>query len=337
MALKKGVLISSLGESPAVVTETVDALEREGVEIGLVVTIGTSDWKVELSEDVLSNEFKNYYGEQISYYPYRTKAQDLIEQADHIEFLREVAFQIRYYRSFANVYLSLAGGRKTMSAAMTIAAQIYGARALFHIIPLDKEIEELGNIEKLIKLPSEIQKEILHPPADRIKLVRLPIISLMPLLDDFLRVLKGEGTANQEAIDLLRESGMIDESLQPSPTGKILLEILEDVERLPPPSNLPPERRKVVIHDHGYGGKRDKVEKFAEKLKLFPWTIEVKTIPYKKSTKTGIRSVHDDGRIEVDLNLETFSAGLEIKTTARNKGETERLAKELKHFVSKLT
>jgi hypothetical protein len=55
------VLISSLGESPAVVTETVDALERgERIQIDQVVTIGTSDWAVELSKEALQEEFRHF-------------------------------------------------------------------------------------------------------------------------------------------------------------------------------------------------------------------------------------------------------------------------------------
>ena len=37
-----------------------------------------------------------------------------------------------------------AGGRKTMSALMTIAAQIYGARVLCHVVPLDEDLERQG-------------------------------------------------------------------------------------------------------------------------------------------------------------------------------------------------
>jgi hypothetical protein len=53
------VLISSLGESPAVVTETVDALCREeGKEIDLVITVGTSERTVDLSQQALREEFQ---------------------------------------------------------------------------------------------------------------------------------------------------------------------------------------------------------------------------------------------------------------------------------------
>ncbi len=122
------VLISSLGESPAVVTETVDALEREEkIEIDQVITIGTSEWSVDLSQDVLRQEFKCFQGAQIAYIPNQISAKDLLSEEAHLEFLDTVATNLKAYQ-FANKYLSLAGGRKTMSAIMTIAAQIYGAK-----------------------------------------------------------------------------------------------------------------------------------------------------------------------------------------------------------------
>ena len=43
---KKNVLLSSLGLSPAVITETIDALEHTGLQIDTVVLLSTSNEKI---------------------------------------------------------------------------------------------------------------------------------------------------------------------------------------------------------------------------------------------------------------------------------------------------
>lgn len=228
------VLISSLGESPAVVTETVDALEREErIQIHQVVTVGTSEWSVRLSQDVLQDEFHQFDNGRIVCIPCQINAADLLSEEDHLEFLTEVAKNLRAFQ-FAEIYLSLAGGRKTMSAVMTIAAQVYGAKMLCHVVPLDKELERLGEVSTWSNLPREEQHGILHPPADKVRLVRLPFISLFPWLDDIVRGLKGQSPSRPEVRTLLEQSRLWQEG-QATDAGKMMLRVLETVEALPAP------------------------------------------------------------------------------------------------------
>lgn len=273
------VLLSSLGESPAVVTETVDALEREEhIRIDRVVTIRTSEWSVELSQEALQEEFMCFEGGRITYLPMQVKAADLLNESAHLEFLHAVATQLRMYR-FADTYLSLAGGRKTMSALMAIAAQIYGARMLCHIIPLDEDLERQGEIQTWHTLPQEEQQRILHPPAEKVRLVRLPLISLFPLLQDFLGALQGQMDVEPQAVRLLHDSGLIRReagTLKRTPSGEQLYAVLSDIEQLPPASDRRPEE-KVTIHDHGYSGKRDRIKAFANRLAQLPWVASVRT------------------------------------------------------------
>ncbi|HXH13088.1 MAG TPA: CRISPR-associated ring nuclease [Alphaproteobacteria bacterium] len=329
------VLISSLGESPAVITETVDAVEREEhIRIDRVVTIGTREWSVELSQEALQEEFMCFEGGRITYLPLQIEGRDLLRETDHLEFLHAVATQLRMYR-FADTYLSLAGGRKTMSALMAIAAQIYGARMLCHIIPLDEELERQGEIQIWHTLPQAEQQRILHPPAEKVRLVRLPLISLFPLLQDFLRALQGQMDVEPQAVRLLHDSGLIWREagmLKRTPSGEQLYAVLADIEQLPPPSERRPEE-KVTIHDHGYGGKRGRVEAYARQLAQLPWVTSVRTIPYGNKPRTALRTIHEDGRIEVDVKTGEFSAGLEVRTTAQTRGQTERVAKELERWL----
>lgn len=331
------VLISSLGESPAVVTETVDVLEREeGVRIDLVVTVGTSEWSVDLSQQALQEEFAHSEGRRIDYIPDRIEAQELLSDDDHVDYLNRIATWLRTYQRH-DVYLSLSGGRKTMSALMTIAAQIYGAKMLCHVVPLDKELEERGEVRTWSNLPREEQQRVLHPSADKVQLVRLPLVSLFPLLDDFLRALQGQTGTSSQATQLLESSGLLRRErgeMQRTRSGEQLLSVLSDIEQLPAPSSLPLDQKEMTIHDHGYGGKRAKVEIVAKKLIRCPWTVSVRTIPYSSKPRTDIREIHSDGRIMVDVKTGEFSAGLEVHTTAQTKGQAERVARELRKFLN---
>jgi len=333
------VLVSSLGESPAVVTETVDALEREeGVKIDYVVTVGTSASKVGEASRILWKEFAGFEGGRVTYIHDQIEAEDLLTEEDHLEYLSKIAFHLRAYSPFADVYLSLAGGRKTMSAVMTIAAQIYGVKMLCHVVPLDKELEKWGNVCIWENLPPSKRQYVLHPPPDKVCFVRLPLISLFPLLDDILKALRGEGDVNPPALELLEGSGLIareEGRLKTTPVGAQLLEVLSDIASLPQPCELRPDQKEVVIHDHGYAGKYDKVEQFARRLTLFPWTINVRTIEYGPKPRTRIRKIWDDGRIELEVKTTEFSAGIEVRTTAQTKAQTERVVEELKKFLNK--
>jgi CRISPR-associated Csx14 family protein len=330
------ILISSLGESPAVVTETVDAIEREErIKIQQVITVGTSEWSVQLSQEALREEFHQFEEGRITYIPDGIQAQDLLTEDDHVDYLNRVATWLRTYREH-DVYLSLAGGRKTMSAVMSIAAQIYGAKMLCHVVPLDEELERRGEIRAWPgRLSREEQQRVLHPPADKVRLVRLPLVSLFPLLDDLLRALQGE-TADPRAVQLLESSRLVQREqgqLKRTASGEQLFKILSDIEQSPAPSPLSPDQKQVTIRDHGYGGKKAKVEAMAKKLATCPWVVSVQTIPYGNKPRTAIRQVHDDGRIEIDVKTGEFSAGLEVRTTAQTPGQSERVARELEKFL----
>lgn len=330
------VLIASLGDSPAVVTETIDALEREErIQFDTVVTIGTNDFDVRRAGEMLTTELGEYYGGRIIYIPDQLDVQELLTEVDHLSYLSRIAQWLKTYRS-QNTYLSLSGGRKTMSALVAIAVQIYGAKALCHMVPQDLELEELGKVHRLSRLPKAEQQRIYHPDADAVRLVRLPLISLFPLLDDFLAALQGQADVNKQALDILAVSGLIVREVgkvKATPTGQQLLNILGDVEQLPPPW-LDKRDADVIVHDHGYGGKRSRVEAYARKLHYnCPWARRVETIPYGQKPRTGIRAKHPDGRIEVDVRTGEFAAGLCIYTTAQTAGQTERVAREVERLL----
>jgi CRISPR-associated protein (TIGR02584 family) len=199
----KNVLISSLGQSPGVVTGTVDALKFfDGVDIHRVITISTSDSTIlnYAVDKILTPEFENIdiYSWGIKYKNYHISKDDINNPEDNQEFLENFACHLHsnlMSEEADGIYVSLAGGRKTMASLVFIGVKlildaysdnpIYKAKFkdLTHIIVDDKDIERRGITEKLIEIKnddSDLYKKCLHPiqafgekAKEKVHLIRL--------------------------------------------------------------------------------------------------------------------------------------------------------------------
>jgi len=58
----KKLLLATLGESPAVVTEAIDRLRADGVHVDYVVLLTTNDTYSELAANLLIEHLPGYYG-----------------------------------------------------------------------------------------------------------------------------------------------------------------------------------------------------------------------------------------------------------------------------------
>lgn len=92
-------------------------------------------------------------------------------------------------------------------------------------MPLDEELERLGEIRIWSELPHEEQQRVLHPPADKVHLVCLPFIGLFPLLDDIIRCLKGQ-PSRLDVRTLLEQNRLWQEG-QITELGRMILRVLE--------------------------------------------------------------------------------------------------------------
>ncbi len=175
--MAKNVLIATLGESPIVVTSMLQALQaKKRLTIDqLHVIHPQGENLIDLGYDLLK-EYIN--GECIvtqSILPFP----DVNSRETSIEFLRVLSDSIQTHEDAGNsVYLSLAGGRKNMSALMAATCQFFECvRGLYHV--LDKNEDDLINrnfhsIEALFDFAENIRGEKLSPPADELILVDIP-------------------------------------------------------------------------------------------------------------------------------------------------------------------
>ena len=228
------LLLSTLGESPAVVTEAIDKLRASGIEITHISLLGTKDEDVEKAMELLYKHIPTYYQGRINFYNMDVTStyHDIDTVEATVEFLKKACTALgSCLKSGGEVHVCIAGGRKTMSALLTLAVQFYGATSLFHII-VDPEIEkkEKDHIKDLYNMSEEELKPYLHPPPDKIKLVKLPFIGLFPLLDRIISTLKGE--KDPEIASLLEQNKLLQNS-GPTELGNVVLGILEKVKSAP--------------------------------------------------------------------------------------------------------
>lgn len=221
---RKIVLMSSLGKSPGVVTAAIDALEmelRRGVDE--LVTLSTKEIVTVDRRgravpgdciNILNSELREYYQDRIKLDARYIEYKEIDDQEACLEFLGLACQQIRNYRQAGHeVYISLAGGRKSMSGIMAIATQFFGAEALFHVAVTDEKedrtINEHGDDLQYIKgfpVNSEQRNLILHPSSAR--MVRLPFLDMSLDMNEVVEAIQQSRELNEETQRMLEKAGI---------------------------------------------------------------------------------------------------------------------------------
>lgn len=249
-----------------------------------------------------------------------------------VEFMQEACAALRDFRIKRwKVYASIAGGRKTMSALLTLAVQFYGAQWLFHVLVEDPEIEKGGHISVLRNLPDEYRNRYLHPPVGAIKLVHLPFIGLFPLLNDVVAALKGEDVS-AEIRAFLEQNGLWSKG-KVTELGRTVGRILEQVESLPAPrpgecaKHLSRKEAKEIQITHRWMERICERFWFVEKIEAIGWR---EGQPKVKTEAPNKLIVYLPGR-------RVRGVGLRLFTTAKTTGQLERAKQELERWITRMT
>ncbi len=174
------VLVATLGESPVVVTAMYEALQKHpsgprlkpekvyllypGEETGRFIGIGA---------ELIQEQLKN----QCDVIPCPLPFEDARSYEDSILFLRTLHHVLEECRH-EEVYVSLAGGRKSMSALAGIIAQFHRCiRGVYHL--LDKYEDDpvrhsFYTIEELDSLPASERKKKMFPPVENLNIITIP-------------------------------------------------------------------------------------------------------------------------------------------------------------------
>ena len=329
---KKNVLLSSLGLSPAVVTETIDALEKTGLQIDTVILLSTSDERIiNTYVPLLQDDFLDTYQGRIELVAALITNDDIWTVQDNLEFIKLATTFLNTYRKRGdNVYVSIAGGRKTMSAAMAIVAQLFGAKGLYHVL-VPEEIERKRIDYEELKNSPEARREAFHPDVLLMELVSIPVVGLFPYMSQITSVLQGASAKHlADVTDLLRENELIDAKGTPTQAGRNLLEILSDVEMAPEASTTPPSEKTISMPDHSFGADRDrkKLQTIAHRIRYSPFVNRITTTDWNSKTQQKYR-INDDKSITFFIPNTKKGLTLKVFTTATTRAQAEYVATSL--------
>jgi signal transduction histidine kinase len=132
------ILVSTVGGSPKTVTGILWALQNRGIpiaEVHLICTSGSGD---------IPDEVKKSFG-RIEWYYHRIRATDILTKSAAIEAMGNIFSLIDGLKrrpDVSKLHLDLTGGRKPMSAYLTLAAEIFCDEEdnLYHVEALDPEL-----------------------------------------------------------------------------------------------------------------------------------------------------------------------------------------------------
>ncbi|HXF69768.1 MAG TPA: CRISPR-associated protein Csx14 [Thermoflexus sp.] len=330
--MTRKILLATLGEAPAVITEAIDLLTEQGARPDGVLLLHTEDPDVRESLELLLQHLPAHCGisdvRPVSVGSYG----DIDSTEAAVGFMQIACAQLKTYREH-RLFVSIAGGRKAMSALLALATQFYGAERLFHIwVP--PWLEEAGRISSLRGRPEELVQKHLHPPLDaperdRPKLIDLPFIALFPMLADIREALSGRSSPTPKIRPMLLRAGLLDADGRPTPLGQRVAEILELVETLPPARQREPEIR---IPEHHYKGR---LESFARNLVAYaPYITRVEGEPWRQ----GQPSIHiqPPNSLIIGVRLHTdILFRFRVTTTAHTQGELEAARQHLERYLQR--
>ena len=219
----KTILLAVCGLSPQVITETLYALHQNNRHVDAIHVITTRDGKEKIYAELLAGEKGAYhrYCRDYGIDPrtidfghrnihvitdeYGIEIPDIVDESHNERLLKkcmELMFHFTKDEETA-VFLSIAGGRKTMSSCLTLAAQMYGRPQdrLYHVL-VSPEFESNKNFYYPPKKsrPIELLDNQGHPffketRFAQVNLIHIPFISIRNNLPkDLLKEPKDPGT-----------------------------------------------------------------------------------------------------------------------------------------------
>lgn len=152
----KNILLAVTGLSPQVITETLYALHQSNRKVARIHVITTRDGKERIFADLLAGK-SGYYFKYLEEYGIESSSidfgpdnvhvvidehgnelPDIIRESDNEHLIKKcLELTFRFTSDPENcVLFSVAGGRKTMSSCLTLAAQMYGRKQdrLYHVL-----------------------------------------------------------------------------------------------------------------------------------------------------------------------------------------------------------
>ncbi|MBU0496238.1 MAG: hypothetical protein KKA73_07135 [Chloroflexi bacterium] len=178
--MPENILIATLGDHPAVITAMVKALrETEGLRIDTLHVLHPQDTGKDIAQLGYAL-IEEHLRDQCAVYPEPLPFGDPNTRETSIMFLQTLASVLERYQDQEqyHVYLSLAGGRKNMSALMALVTQFFpSVKGLYHLIDRleDSRHPSFPSIAEIVLMSSpKEQDDTLDPPLENLQLVPVP-------------------------------------------------------------------------------------------------------------------------------------------------------------------
>jgi CRISPR-associated Csx14 family protein len=197
------ILIATLGESSVLITGLVDKLAAEHIAtIDRVIVLCPQGRLIPFGYLMIEEEMKGLVEE------WPLPFEDASTEETCFQFLREVVELFREkIKSEDSVFVSLAGGRKNMSALLALVVPFFPTiKNLYHL--LDKyentSRHNFRSLEEFYDMPeSAMRKPFLHPKPDDLDLVDIPFLPAVQISEAFLQELS---TLHADSLQQLWES-----------------------------------------------------------------------------------------------------------------------------------
>lgn len=193
------VLIATLGDSPIVVTSMYDLLTKTKQQSldKIIVICSSGDYRdggIVAIDEALKGECEVE--------DCQLEFEDVYDEDGCFHFLQELYKLLRTCQQQGDVvYLSLAGGRKNMSALMALLAPMFKTtclKGLYHVIDTDEDTDrtKFRDIDEIIHLyehDAEQFLKVMHPDVNSLELVRIPLESIQAIPEEDLQRLSTSG------------------------------------------------------------------------------------------------------------------------------------------------
>ncbi len=210
------VLIATLGDYPAVVTEMCTKLEELEIPIKInkIIVLRTSSTEAQDGYELLSEVCEGSYDLE----SYVLDGIDVATRSDCYAFLGKLFSAVKSCQNNKDsVYLSLTGGRKNMSALMALVAPFYDCvQALYQVINRDTSSShsDMLTAMEMAYDTLESKREKMFATWEGLELVRIPFDNSLRLDPSYRHEIE---TMNEFALEQrwekLDESDLLDEQI----------------------------------------------------------------------------------------------------------------------------
>jgi CRISPR-associated Csx14 family protein len=190
----KHILIATLGDSPVVVTTMFDLLtKQEQLTIDDVIVLHSSGEKRMGGYTMIDDVLKGHCTVDSQELPF----EDAYTEENCFAFLQELFVLLKKHQGLGDsVYLSLAGGRKNMSALMALVAPFYTCvQGLYHVIDKSEFTDKANfkSLQELTKLYHAPDKErfmaAMQPNSNGFHLVPIPSENALHVSESYVQKL----------------------------------------------------------------------------------------------------------------------------------------------------